>query len=124
MEVISVTPRIYEGIPYCDDTCPEHDGKRCRLLGLQPGNICEPAVVELVAEKHRLQNHVPGLTATLDETRAEAERLRAALRDAVEDWSEQAAADDGAGTAFCDGAAAAYRGCISDARAALGEVET
>ncbi len=35
-------------IPYCADDCTSHDGKRCRLLGFRPPDICEPAVAALV----------------------------------------------------------------------------
>ena len=38
------------GVPFCTEECRQHDGKRCRLLGFRPGNICEPAVVDLVAK--------------------------------------------------------------------------
>jgi hypothetical protein len=38
-----------ECAPMCSGSCPQHDGKRCRALGLRPGAICEPAV-ELMAE--------------------------------------------------------------------------
>lgn len=37
-------PVFETGIPFCNTECPHHDGKRCRLLGLRPSNICEPAV--------------------------------------------------------------------------------
>jgi len=32
------------GVPYCTESCLEHDGKRCKLLGARPGNLCEPEV--------------------------------------------------------------------------------
>lgn len=38
----------WEGdVPMCSEDCPHHDGKRCRLLGLAPGSICEPVVAEM-----------------------------------------------------------------------------
>lgn len=38
-------------IPFCnEDGCKQYDGKRCRLLGVRPGYICEPAVSVLAAE--------------------------------------------------------------------------
>lgn len=40
--------------PFCDDKCPHHDGKRCRLLGHQPGTICEPVVEAMGSEIRRL----------------------------------------------------------------------
>lgn len=37
-----------DGVPLCsEDECPSYDGKRCRLLGFRPDNICEPAVAEM-----------------------------------------------------------------------------
>lgn len=73
-------PRVHQGIPFCsDDSCPEYDGKRCRLLGSRPGNICEPAVDELVTKHNALQNQLPGLTATLDECQRRLHRVEATL---------------------------------------------
>lgn len=37
-------PMWSRGVPYCDDACRHHDGKRCRLLGLRLGAVCEPVV--------------------------------------------------------------------------------
>lgn len=34
-------------VPTCSDTCIHHDGKRCRLLGGQPSDICAPVVAEM-----------------------------------------------------------------------------
>jgi len=37
-----------DGIPMCgDDKCDNFDGKRCKLIGFKPGNICEPIVAEM-----------------------------------------------------------------------------
>ncbi len=37
-------------VPWCSDAdCPAYDGKRCRIVGFIPGNICEPAVKEMAA---------------------------------------------------------------------------
>ena len=36
-----------DGVPLCSYDCPSHDGKRCELMGLRPGGICEPMVVEM-----------------------------------------------------------------------------
>ena len=33
-----------KGLPMCVESCPSHDGKRCRALGFRPSSICEPAV--------------------------------------------------------------------------------
>lgn len=50
------TPRVDNaGIPWCDESCPQHDGKRCRILGFRPSSICEPAVGALVREVARLE---------------------------------------------------------------------
>lgn len=64
-----VRPRMVEGLPECDDACPNHDGKRCRATGFRPDRFCEPALDRLVADRNLLRNQVPGLTATLDELR-------------------------------------------------------
>jgi hypothetical protein len=34
-------------VPFCDGACPHYDGKRCRVMGLRPDNICEPVVAEM-----------------------------------------------------------------------------
>lgn len=43
-------PDVVDGVPYCRDACRHHDGKRCRLMGLRPSSICEPAVQEIAGE--------------------------------------------------------------------------
>ena len=48
-QVAQVMPNWDENVPYCTDRCPEHDGKRCRILGHRPDGICEPAVIAVVA---------------------------------------------------------------------------
>lgn len=46
----------FVGVPYCStDDCDQYDGKRCMLMGLRPGHICEPAVINLVAKLRRLE---------------------------------------------------------------------
>lgn len=48
-------PRLDEHeIPWCDEHCPHHDGKRCELIGHRPDAICEPAVHILVGLMKRL----------------------------------------------------------------------
>ncbi len=37
-------------VPYCDEMCPQHDGKRCRIMGVRPSSICEPEVLNLLAD--------------------------------------------------------------------------
>ena len=39
------------GVGWCDDACPEHDGKRCRLTGFRPRGICEPWAVRLAGPR-------------------------------------------------------------------------
>ncbi len=78
-ELPTIEPEVLSGVPFCSDNCPQHDGKRCRLLGAGPGNICEPGVDRIIADRNRLQNHVPGLSATLDELKFENARLREEL---------------------------------------------
>ena len=35
--------------PLCSqEQCLSYDGKRCELLGYRPGEICEPAVIQIV----------------------------------------------------------------------------
>ena len=46
-------PTAARGVPYCDDSCPLHDGKRCEATGMQPGNICEPSVVNMARHLDR-----------------------------------------------------------------------
>jgi hypothetical protein len=41
-------------VPLCMEECGQHDGKRCRLLGVRPDRLCEPAVAamgDIVKEK-------------------------------------------------------------------------
>ena len=33
-----------ELVPRCSEACPQHDGKRCRIMGQRPTALCEPAV--------------------------------------------------------------------------------
>jgi hypothetical protein len=43
-------PRWEAGVPHCrEDGCVHYDGKRCELLGVRPGDICEPAVAGMAA---------------------------------------------------------------------------
>ena len=37
-------------VPYCSEQCPQHDGKRCRIMGVRPSSICEPEVLNLLAD--------------------------------------------------------------------------
>ena len=44
-----IQPDMKNGIGICCDTCPSHDGKRCKLLGFRApeGHVCEPWAVAL-----------------------------------------------------------------------------
>lgn len=42
------SPRWVDDVPLCDESCPQHDGKRCRELGFRPDRICEPTTRDLV----------------------------------------------------------------------------
>jgi hypothetical protein len=44
---IRALPEWYGLVPNCSGACPHHDGKRCRVTGFKPGNICEPVVGEM-----------------------------------------------------------------------------
>lgn len=37
-------PTWNHGVPFCNEHCPYHDGKRCQLIGQRPGHLCEPCV--------------------------------------------------------------------------------
>ena len=43
-----------DGVGHCTEDCPSHDGKRCKVLGLRAGGICEPWAVALVADRAAL----------------------------------------------------------------------
>ena len=45
-----------DGIPWCTEACPSHDGKRCELLGGQPSRVCEPMVLKLVERVARFDD--------------------------------------------------------------------
>ncbi len=36
-------------LPWCDDECPLHDGKRCEATGHHAPTLCEPAVEAMAA---------------------------------------------------------------------------
>ncbi len=41
------------GVPHCTSTCPQHDGKRCMLMGCRPGALCEPFLIELIERAYK-----------------------------------------------------------------------
>ena len=43
-------PYWTETLPYCSEGCPQHDGKRCMLMGFKPGSFCEPALETMTIE--------------------------------------------------------------------------
>lgn len=51
MDLPLITP-TYDGhgVGKCDDRCPQHDGKRCDLLGYKPGSVCEPWARQTLAK--------------------------------------------------------------------------
>lgn len=52
MTCASFQPEVDEhGVLFCtEEKCCQYDGKRCRLIGFRPGNICEPAVRQLIID--------------------------------------------------------------------------
>lgn len=47
-------PDFAGGVPMCAlEECPQYDGKRCRVLGMRPDAICEPAVIDMAATIER-----------------------------------------------------------------------
>lgn len=51
-----------EGLPLCsEDACALYDGKRCRAIGFRPDTYCEPALVEIIAERDALKARVAEL---------------------------------------------------------------
>lgn len=74
------------GVPSCTETCPSHDGKRCRVLGLKAGGICEPAVIDIVVALRKLDGAVnDALGALLD---PDAKRRQAAIAEVSEAHEE------------------------------------
>jgi hypothetical protein len=62
------------GVPFCSESCRHHDGKRCRIMGFQPGAICEPTVIELVRRVKAANELAAGLTVLLDSARKDGGR--------------------------------------------------
>jgi|AGTN01.3.fsa_nt_gi hypothetical protein len=44
-----------DGVGYCDEDCPQHDGKRCRVIGRRPGEICWPWAKRTADENARMR---------------------------------------------------------------------
>lgn len=46
-------------VPFCQDRCPHHDGKRCELLGhrAHEGLPCEPVVTAMALMLNRTEVH-------------------------------------------------------------------
>lgn len=63
-----------DGVPFYVEGCPSYDDKRCRVLGLKPHGICEPAVAEMVSSRS-----VGGGVRTAGEAQGRRERALAAL---------------------------------------------
>lgn len=57
-----MNPKWEDGAPMCTfGKCPKYDGKRCRSIGGQPMDICEPAVVALKVDRDDLKYQVEEL---------------------------------------------------------------
>lgn len=62
-------------VPFCTgEVCTHYDGKRCALIGMRPGNVCQPTV-----------------ESDAEERDAEITRLRALIREAIVDLVEHTA---------------------------------
>lgn len=46
-DAVPPRPQWHNAVPMCDERCPRHDGKRCDVLGLRPGALCEPVVQQM-----------------------------------------------------------------------------
>lgn len=58
-ELPTITPKLDgNGVGFCDDACPQYDGKRCELTGFRPSGVCEPWAQRLVAESVRLKEQL------------------------------------------------------------------
>lgn len=44
-----------DGLPMCDEDCPSHDGKRCRVLGYKAPQLCEPMVIRLAKQAAKVE---------------------------------------------------------------------
>lgn len=40
-------PNWSQDVPWCSEACPQHDGKRCGLIGNSAPRICEPVVTQM-----------------------------------------------------------------------------
>jgi hypothetical protein len=58
-------PNWNEDVPWCDENCPKHDGKRCTELGFRPSAICEPAVRDLVQALKRVRAGLAPVSITM-----------------------------------------------------------
>lgn len=61
-----IQPSYVEGIPECSETCPSHDGKRCKVQGCRPGLLCRPAVAEMAARVTELERVITRILAEED----------------------------------------------------------
>ncbi len=68
-----------DGIPKCNERCPQYDGKRCELLGHQPQSLCEPTLAITVKRLHVAEHRLERACEQLDARAIElAQRLTAA----------------------------------------------
>jgi len=82
-------PQWEKNVPLCtDDECGRYDGKRCRLSGQRPGQICEPAVKALARSRAELLEAARKVLQDIQEGRKgcnlslRAEELEAAIANA------------------------------------------
>lgn len=60
-------PKWTEGVPFCaEENCPEYDGKRCRMMGFRPSQICEPAVRQMSADLAAVTKRVDAAEAAAE----------------------------------------------------------
>lgn len=81
------------GVPSCTETCPSHDGKRCRVLGLKAGGICEPAVIDIVVALRKTKATVEALDGAVNDALGalldpDAKRRQAAIAEVSEAHEE------------------------------------
>jgi len=58
--VAEIKPNIEGGVPWCDESCPQHDGKRCKHLGFPPETLCIPAVKQMRTDLRKYKRLIRG----------------------------------------------------------------
>lgn len=85
-EGIEPAPDPETGVPYCSTECSSYDGKRCRMMGMRPGHICEPAAEAIIAELAALKMREPIATTREEALREAEEAAVAAIRGACDSY--------------------------------------